>query len=393
MSTKESRRSGHGNATKGPLYRTLNKRGMATRRSVALVARVAVALVVLVLLTLTPSAAAAGWNQVGGNAARTFSIEASGPRLDVLAFEVLLPGHRVPNFPMFIENRAVHTLLYDQSESPEIRTVGVFVTDLDTAQTVRAVSAPPGLDGWAMDEKHYFFATSEGLLALRHNGERAWNWTPPDVFISGNYLEPGPGSEKWCTAPVVADGVLYAACTIDQVRHPVAQVRPGAVVVAIDIASGDEIWVADDENLGPVDSVSMVGDFLMTSEWRQSSDYHAHVMAFHRSDATCWWFIRQHFTYAGVANHNDPMGSQSRASRLATLNVTVIGTEKEVIVDFDTLRGYDVGQPKAPDCRQPNDIQADWTQPSPDAPLGVTQLAYLDSQLFLARGQVLNRVC
>lgn len=350
------------------------------------------ALVALVIVLAAPMGSAA-WTQAGGGPARAYASADEGPLRDEVSLVLSLPMPRVPGRPLLIAGGAAHMLLEPTSDTVALgpssaspRSAIIYRVDLATGEGSEVAHVAGPVHGWAMDEERYYLALASRIDALGLDGKLAWTWA-----VEGNALTArGQGA---CIEPVVGDGVLFSACTASFAfvpANPRSHMYDERFMIALDATDGSEIWLKEfgDENNGATTGLLLARGQLVTTEVRQSLDYHAHVMGFDPATGNCLWFVRHHWEPA--ADSADPERTLADAQRAATMTLAAIANEREVLVKFGDLRGHPwpLGELACDDASQ---TTADsWTATSPIAPLGRATLAHDGERTYVAEGRYLG---
>ncbi len=345
--------------------------------------RVGVSTCVFALL-LVPVATGA-WDQAGGNGARTFS--ADGPLHEEVAFMVDLPAARVAGRPLLLGPDAAFLLLETPATPAGTAGSSIHGVNLTTGKGAEIVALPYVPTGWAMDAERFYVGHRAGLTAFGLDGQQAWTWS---YTALGGVEQAGGG----CLDPAVGEGGVFAACYTSALPStPLSQNEPdSSIVVALDARNGTERWRLpyNTDNNGRPLGVILKGPELVTVELRQSTDYHAHVMGWDISTGACRWFVR-HF-WKDAASPDNPAAVVTDLQQAATMTVSVVATERELLVHFGELRGYSVPA-TAQICHDAEHaLPEDWSAAPVGQALGRSSLAYSLRNLFVAEGRQLVRV-
>lgn len=338
----------------------------------------------LVALAGAPLATAA-WTQAGGDPARSFASLDGGPAHDEVALHLDLPAARVAGRPLLIQGGAVHLLLDEPAPVPRAPAASaIWRADLATGELAKIAVIPSAATGWAMDAERYYVARAGAIEAYAHDGSVAWTWTFSSVV-------PRPEATGGCVDPVIAYGTLFTSCFYEPAPWtPVALATYTSFIEALDATTGEEKWwrLQGDDNNGYATGVLAAGGQFVTTEIRQSGDYHAHVMGWDVESGECLWFIRHHWRRS--VDQADVPGSIAALSRSATMSVAVLGSDREIIIKFGDLRGY--APPPGDQACDSADLAEEWGAAPVGMVLGRSSLAQAQGRVYVGEGGALASV-
>lgn len=207
---------------------------------------------ILVAMLLLPTVGAAPWLQEGGDAGRTSATRDPGPDAADVAWRVQLDGIRSPLGAPILIDRALYVPLYHGANDT---TIGRVVRiSLDDARVETVLTLEERGQSLASDGDVLVVATERRILAvgLRDLAPR-WTYELPQFVPQIDQVE--------CASPAVLEGVAYVLCWQVQFGYYftyLAGAQHRAFVVALDLASGSELWlwqhgISDDaEGFGPL---------------------------------------------------------------------------------------------------------------------------------------------